>query len=107
MHRAENSSTFRIFSQIFGCKPFAGSRAEKARGCFSSYLVSKKVLFLNGSFSLGVFQLSTVEQQIIFANISAQETFSLSFATRTFEAEEQSKNHKLTYFSYPERFGRF
>ena len=37
-------------------------------------MVSKIVLYLTCSFSLGMFQLSYVKQQIVFANISAQET---------------------------------
>ena len=55
------------FSEIFHCKEFASSRAEKARGCFGSNMVSKIV------------------------NIcSAQETWISVFRNENFKADEQS-----------------
>ena len=78
------------FSEIFRCKEFAGSRAEKAHGCVSSSLVSKIVLYLNCSFGLRMFQLSTVEQQIVLLIYQLKNLAHLSFATRIFKAELQS-----------------
>ena len=53
------------FSEKLRYKEFAGSRAEETRGGFSSNMVSK-IVSLNCSFRLEMFQLSTVKQ-IVFA----------------------------------------
>ena len=62
------------FSEIFRHKAFADGWTEKARGCFSSIFVSKIVLILNCNFSLGLFELSIVKQQIVFAKMSIQDS---------------------------------
>ena len=49
------------FSEIFHCKEVAGSRAQKARGCFSSNMVGKIVLSLNCSFVLRTLTLRQSE----------------------------------------------
>ena len=53
------------FSEIFRSKTFSSSRAEKARGCFGSNKVRKT------------------------ANMFRSRNLDMSFATRTFKAEEQ------------------
>ena len=87
------------FSAIFRCKEFAGSRAKKARGWFGSNMVSKFVLFFNCSFILGIFQLSTVNQQIAFAYVSARETcrsvlFNENFQSRRTVSKSQVNSLK-------------
>ena len=76
------------FSEIFGCKAFGSSRAEKARGCFSSNMVSNIVLFLNCSFSSGMFQLPTIDNRLLSPIYELKKPFNLWFARRTFKAEE-------------------
>ena len=61
------------FSEIFRCKEFASSRAEKARGCSNKVSKIAKYVQLN---KLGY----------------------LSFAMRTFQAEQQTVNTFVAHF---------
>ena len=64
-----------VTSNIFRCKEFAGSRAEKARGCFRSNLVSK---IESCSFELQ-FQFKAAKYGIQNPKLVAQHCFVSSF----------------------------